>query len=49
MTLLDMLHVPEICKNLMYRFMLSKKGFKLVFESDKFVLTKVEFMSEMAT
>ena len=34
------LHVPEIRKNLMSGLLLSKKGFRLVFESDKFVLTK---------
>ena len=40
LTLNDVLHVPEIRKNLMCGSLLSKKGFRLVFESDKFVLTK---------
>ena len=40
LTLNDMLHVPEIRKNLVSRSLLSKKGFKLVFVSDNFILTK---------
>ena len=40
LALMDVLHVPEITKNLIFGHVLSKKGFKLVFESDKFVLTK---------
>ena len=40
LTLNDVLHVPDICKNLVSCSMLSKNGFKLVIESDKFVLTK---------
>ena len=39
-TLVDVLYVPEIRKNLVSGPLLSKRGFKLVFESDKFVLTK---------
>ena len=39
-TLVDVLHVPDIRKNLVSCPLLSKKGFKLMFESDKFVLTK---------
>ncbi|BBH02484.1 NOL1/NOP2/sun family protein [Prunus dulcis] len=39
-TLNNLLHVPEIRKNLVSGSLLSKNGFKLVFESDKFVLTK---------
>ena len=35
-----MLHVPDIRKNLISVSILSKKGFRMVFESDKFVLTK---------
>ena len=42
MTLLDALYVPKIRKYLLSGPMLSKKGFKLVFKSDKFVLTKGE-------
>ena len=40
LTLNDVLHVPKIRKNLVSRSLLSKKGFRLVFESNKFVLTK---------
>ena len=40
LTLNDVLHVPEIRKNLVSGSMLSKKGFKLVFVSDNFILTK---------
>ncbi|CAL2238495.1 unnamed protein product [Prunus armeniaca] len=40
LTLLDVLHVPEIRKNLVSSPILSNKGFKLVFESNKFVSTK---------
>ena len=39
-TLVDVLHVPDIRKNLVSSPLLSKKGFKLMFEYDKFVLTK---------
>ncbi|VVA36738.1 PREDICTED: retrotransposon, partial [Prunus dulcis] len=39
-TLNNVVHVPEIRKNLVSGSLLSKNGFKLVFESDKFVLTK---------
>ena len=34
------LHVPDIRKNLISGSILSKKGFRMVFESDKFALTK---------
>ena len=40
LTLKDVLHVPEIQKNLVSGSLLSKNGFKLVFESDKFSLFK---------
>jgi hypothetical protein len=40
LTLTDVSHVPEIRKNLMSRGLLNKFGFKCVFESDQFVLTK---------
>ena len=40
LTLNNVLHVPEIRKKLVSGSLLSKKGFRLVFESDKFVLTK---------
>ena len=38
--LTNVLHVPEIRKNLVSGPILSKKGFKLVFEYDRFILTK---------
>ena len=37
---MDVLHVVDIRKNLVSGPLLRKKGFKLMFESDKFVLTK---------
>ena len=40
LTLNDVLHVPDIRKNLISRSILSKKEFRIVFKSDKFVLTK---------
>ena len=40
LTLKNVLHVPDIRKNLISGSLLSKNGFKLVFVSDKFVLTK---------
>ncbi|XP_073137594.1 uncharacterized protein [Henckelia pumila] len=39
-TLKNVLHVPDIRKNLVSGSLLSKAGFRMVFESDKFVLTK---------
>lgn len=39
-TLNDVIHVPEIRKNLISGTVLSKKGFRMVIESDKVVLTK---------
>ena len=40
LTLNDMLHAPDIRKNLISELILSKKEFRMIFESDKFVLTK---------
>ena len=40
LTLNDVLHVQEIRKNLVSGSLLSNKGFKLVFVSNKFILTK---------
>ena len=40
LTLNDVLHVPEIRKNLVFGSLLSKKGFKLVFVPDNFILSK---------
>ena len=40
LTLNDVLYVPNIHKNLISGSILSKKGFRMIFESDKFVLTK---------
>ena len=42
LVLTDVLHVPDIGKNLVSGSMLSKNGFKLVFESNKFVFMKNE-------
>ncbi|TYK03675.1 pol polyprotein [Cucumis melo var. makuwa] len=42
LTLNNVLHVPDIRKNLVSGSLLSKNGFKLVFLSDKFVLSKNE-------
>ena len=40
LSLNDVLHVSDIRKNLISGSILSKKGFRMVFESDKFILTK---------
>lgn len=40
LTLLGVLYVPEIRRNLVSSLILIAKGFKLVFESNKVVLTK---------
>ncbi|KAL0368431.1 UNVERIFIED_CONTAM: Retrovirus-related Pol polyprotein from transposon TNT 1-94 [Sesamum calycinum] len=40
LTVIDVLHVPDIRKNLVSGSLLVKSGFRLVFESNKFVLTK---------
>ena len=40
LTLNNVLHVLDFRKNLVSGFLFSKNGFRLVFESDKFVLTK---------
>ena len=40
MTLTNVLYVPEIRKNLVSGSLLNSHGFRLVFESDKFVLSK---------
>ena len=40
LTLKDVLHVPDVRKNLVSGSILNKFGFKLVFESDKFILSK---------
>ena len=39
LTLNDVMHVPDIRKKQISGSILSKKGFRMVFESDKFVLT----------
>ena len=38
--MLLIVHVPEVRKNLVSDSLLTKLGFKLVFESNKFVLSK---------
>jgi hypothetical protein len=40
LTFNDVLHMPDIRKNFVSGSLLSNNGFKLVFESDKFILTK---------
>lgn len=40
LTLVDVSHVADIRKNLIIGSLLSKVGFRLVFESNKFELTK---------
>ncbi|GJS17923.1 hypothetical protein Tco_0412395 [Tanacetum coccineum] len=40
LTLKDLLHVPDVRKNLVSGSLLNKFGFKLVFESDKVILSK---------
>ena len=40
--LLNVFHVPEIRKNLVSASLLSKKGFKIVLEFDKVIVTKNE-------
>ena len=40
LVLSEVLHVPSLTENLVFGPILSKKGFKVVFESDKFVITK---------
>ncbi|GJR15628.1 hypothetical protein Tco_0798280 [Tanacetum coccineum] len=42
--LTNVLYVPEIRKNLVSGWLLNKFGFRLVFESDKFVLSKSDTM-----
>ena len=39
-TLKNVLHIPYIHKNLVSRSLLSKRGFKMVLESEKCILTK---------
>ncbi|KAF3637698.1 Actin-depolymerizing factor 2 [Capsicum annuum] len=39
-TLMDVLHFPDIRKNLVSGTLLNKHGFKMVFEADKFILCK---------
>jgi len=40
-TLLNVLHVPKMWWNLISNPIIIEKGFKIVFESDKFVLSKM--------
>ncbi|XP_077215962.1 uncharacterized protein LOC143850616 [Tasmannia lanceolata] len=40
LTLTDVYHVPDVRKNLISGSLLNKNGFKLIFESNKFVLSK---------
>ena len=40
LVLIDVYHVPAVRKNLVSSSLLNKSGFKLVFESNKFILSK---------
>ena len=40
LTLTNVLYVPEICKNLVFDSLLNSHGFQLLFELDKFALSK---------
>ena len=40
LTPIDVLYVLEICKNLVFGSLLNNHGSQMVFESDKFVLSK---------
>ena len=40
LTLNNVLHIGSIRKNLVFGLLLSKNSFKMVFESDKFILSK---------
>ena len=42
LTFTNVLYVLEICKNFVSSSLLNSHGFQLVFESDKFVLSKSE-------
>ncbi|XP_028096116.1 uncharacterized protein LOC114296032 [Camellia sinensis] len=46
-TLNNVLHVPEICKNLISESLLIKNGFRLVFEYEKVVLTKAGILEHI--
>ena len=39
-SLINVCHVPKVRKNLVSGSLLNKYGFKLVFESDKFIISK---------
>lgn len=41
LTLNNIVYVPKLCKNLVSGSLLNNHGFRLVFESDKFFLSKV--------
>nr|GEU42089.1 hypothetical protein [Tanacetum cinerariifolium] len=47
LVLSNVLHVPNITKNMISVPILSNDGFKLVFESNKFVITKGEFFENI--
>ena len=40
LTLVNVFYVPDMCKNLVSGYLLNKGGFKMVYESDKLVLSK---------
>ena len=41
-TLKNVLYVPKICKNIVFGSLLNIHGFRMVFESNKFVVSKSE-------
>ena len=47
LTLNNVLHVSDICKNLVYGSLLSKNGFKLVFISYKLYFPRMRCILEM--
>nr|GMD06645.1 Retrovirus-related Pol polyprotein from transposon TNT 1-94 [Ipomoea batatas] len=42
LTLTDVYHAPDVRKNLVFGIVLNKCGFKLVFEADRFILSKAD-------
>ena len=48
MTLNNVLYMPEIRKNMVSRSLLNKHGFRMVFESDKVILSNFRMYVERA-
>nr|GMD08351.1 Retrovirus-related Pol polyprotein from transposon TNT 1-94 [Ipomoea batatas] len=47
LTLTDVYHAPDVRKNLVFGIVLNKCGFKLVFEADRFILSKAVCSSSL--